>query len=64
MKVLRKFVQIAALLLLLAAIVQSASASTNEEGESRVIVKRGIFDCPHDCWGAVGELKFFFESVI
>lgn len=56
MKVLRKFVEIAAFLLLLAVIVQSASTSTNEEGEveSRIF-KRGIFDCPHDCWGAACE---------
>lgn len=54
MKVLKEFVKIAALLLLLVAVVQSASSSTNEEGESR-IVKRGLFDCPHDCWGDVCE---------
>lgn len=58
MKVLRKFVEIVALFLLLVVIVQSASPSTNAEGEvegeSR-IVKRGLFDCPHDCWGDVCE---------
>lgn len=64
MKVLRHFVQIAALFLLLTVIVQSASTSPNAAGEggeveSR-IVKRGIFDCPHDCWGDSCEWNFFF----
>ncbi len=54
MKVLRKFVEIAVVLLFLAVIVQSASYSTDAEGVSRV-VKRGVFDCPHDCWGDACE---------
>lgn len=51
MKVLRKLVQIAALLILLAAIVQSDSSSDAEVQPD--IVKGGPFDCPHDCWGDI-----------
>lgn len=49
MKVLKKIVAIAAVIFLFAMIVQSASLNQEESH----IVKRGIFDCPHDCWGDI-----------
>lgn len=55
MKILNKFVAIAALAFLLAFVVeQSFSHPTNDEGELR-IVKRGILDCPHNCWGSASK---------
>lgn len=54
MKFLRTFVGIFVALFVLASIVQGASLS--EEKSS--IVKRGIFDCPHDCWGDVCKTIF------
>lgn len=58
MKFLKSFVGIFVALIVLVSIVQGVSVS---EAESP-IVKRGIFDCPHDCWGAACERNF--SSVI
>lgn len=35
----------------------NASDAEIAEIEAARIVKRGLFDCPHNCWGKVGELN-------
>lgn len=55
MEICKKIVAVAVFTFLFAVIVQSASFSRNAE-ESHV-VKRGISDCPHDCWGAAGKCE-------
>lgn len=39
-----------------------ASEAAIDEVEVARIVKRGLFDCPHNCWGNVGKLNYIKKS--
>lgn len=60
MKFLTKFVFVALIVTLAVFISQSYSLPNDsetgiDEADSARIVKRGLFDCPHNCWGNVGK---------
>ncbi|KAJ6649464.1 hypothetical protein Bhyg_04700 [Pseudolycoriella hygida] len=52
MKTLSRFVAFAVLLFLLAVIQHGSSLPSDADGKAS-IVKRGLLDCPHDCWGDI-----------
>lgn len=67
MKFLSKLIFAVLIITLAVSINQSYSlpnASETEIGEVKAarIVKRGLFDCPHNCWGNVGKLNDIKKS--